>query len=86
MSPLLGTNLRKANTMSGWGKMERPEKDLHELAAAAMQAEYEYVAVRVEVKEGEYFVTTRNRIRRTLIEDGIAGEIEKLVEKLLGPV
>lgn len=62
-----------------------PKNELHkELAAAAMQAEY--VAARVEVKEGEYFVTTRNRIRKTLAEDGIAGEIENLVEKLLGPV
>ncbi len=59
--------------------------ELHkELAAAAMQAEY--VAARVEVKEGEYFVTTRNRIRKTLAQDGIGGEIEILVEKLLGPV
>lgn len=62
-----------------------PKNALHrELAAAAMQAEY--VAARVEVKEGEYFVTTRNRIRKALIADGVAGEIEKLVEKLLGPV
>lgn len=37
-------------------------------------------------KEGEYFVPTRNRIRKTLAEEGIAGDIDKLVEKLLGPV
>lgn len=62
-----------------------PKNELHkELAAAAMQAEY--VAARVEVKEGEYFVTTRTRIRKALAEDGIGGEIENLVEKLLGPV
>lgn len=62
-----------------------PKSKLHkELAAAAMHAEF--VASRVEVKEGEYFVTTRNRIRKTLIEEGVAGDIEKLVEKLLGPV
>lgn len=61
-----------------------PTSKLHrELAAAAMHAEF--VASRVEVKEGEYFVTTRTRIRRTLIEEGIAEDIEKLVEKLLGP-
>lgn len=54
-----------------------------ELAAAAMHAEF--VASRVEVREGEYFVTTRNRIRKTLAEEGIAGDIDKLVEKLLGP-
>lgn len=62
-----------------------PKSKLHkEVAAAAMHAEF--VASRVEVKEGEYFVTTRNRIRKTLIDEGIAGDIEKLVEKLLGPV
>jgi len=62
-----------------------PKNDLHkELAAAAMHAEF--VASRVEVKEGEYFVTTRNRIRKTLAEEGIAEDIDKLVEKLLGPV
>ena len=62
-----------------------PKNELHkELSAAAMQAEF--VAARVEVKESEYFVTTRNRIRKTLAADGIGGEIEKLVEKLLGPV
>jgi hypothetical protein len=38
------------------------------------------------VKEGEYFVTTRGRIRKALAEDEIAGDIENLVEKLLGPV
>jgi hypothetical protein len=62
-----------------------PKVELHkELAAAAMHAEF--VASRVEVKEGEYFVTTRNRIRKTLAEEGIAEDIDKLVEKLLGPV
>jgi methylase of polypeptide subunit release factors len=62
-----------------------PKNQLHkELAAAAMHAEF--VASRVEVKEGEYFVTTRNRIRKTLAEEGIAEDIDKLVEKLLGPV
>lgn len=62
-----------------------PMAGLHgELAAAALHAEF--VASRVEVKEGEYFVTTRKRIRHTLIDEGIAGDIEKLVEKLLGPV
>lgn len=61
-----------------------PKDALHrELAAAAMHAEH--VAAGVEVKADEYFVSTRNRIRRTLIADGIAGEIEELVEKLLGP-
>lgn len=59
-----------------------PKDPLHrELAAAGMHAEH--VAALAEMKPDEYFVTTRNRIRRTLIEEGIAGEIEKLVEKLL---
>ena len=62
-----------------------PKSRLHkELAAAAMHAEF--VSSRVEVKAGEYFVTTRNRIRRTLVEEGIADDIEKLVEKLLGSI
>lgn len=61
------------------------KNELHkELAAAAMHAEF--VVSRVEVKEGEYFVTTRNRIRKTLAEEGIAEDIDKLVEKLLAPV
>jgi SAM-dependent methyltransferase len=63
----------------------QPTSDLHkELAAAAKHAEF--VASRVEVKEGEYFVTTRGRIRKTLAEEGVAEDIDKLVEKLLGPV
>ena len=35
---------------------------------------------------GEKFQRARKRVRDALAEDGIAGEIEKLVEKLLGPV
>lgn len=62
-----------------------PKADVHkELAAAGMQAEL--TASLVEIKEGEHFTRTRKRIRETLIDDGIAGEIDKLVEKLLGPV
>lgn len=57
--------------------------DLHqELAAAAMQAEL--VAAKIELKDGEYFTKSRQRIRAALAEDGIAAEIEKLVTKLLG--
>jgi len=55
-----------------------------ELAAAAMHAEH--VAVRVDIKDGEHFTRTRKHIRDTLVEEGVGGEIEKLVEKLLGPV
>ena len=55
-----------------------------DLAAAGAQAEA--VARMVELKEGEKFQRARKRVRDALIEDGIATEIEKLVDKLLGPV
>jgi hypothetical protein len=62
-----------------------PRTKLHkELAAAAMHAEH--VASRVDVREDEHFTRTRKRIRETLAEEGVGAEIEKLVEKLLGPV
>jgi hypothetical protein len=35
---------------------------------------------------GEKFQRARKRVRDALAEDGIGGDIEKLVEKLLGPV
>jgi hypothetical protein len=40
----------------------------------------------VELKDGEKFQRARKRVRDALAEDGIGGDIEKLVEKLLGPV
>jgi hypothetical protein len=55
-----------------------------ELAEAGAQAEV--VAASVELKEGEKFQRARKRVRDALAEDGIGGDIEKLVEKLLGPV
>lgn len=55
-----------------------------ELAEAGAQAET--VAASVELKEGERFQRARKRVRDALAEDGIGGDIEKLVEKLLGPV
>jgi SOS response regulatory protein OraA/RecX len=55
-----------------------------ELAQAGAQAET--IAANVELKEGEKFQRARKRVRDALAEDGIGGEIEKLVEKLLGPV
>jgi hypothetical protein len=55
-----------------------------ELAQAGAQAET--VAANVELKDGEKFQRARKRVRDALAEDGIGGEIEKLVEKLLGPV
>lgn len=54
-----------------------------ELADAGARAEA--LAGMVELKEGEKFQRARKRVRDALIEDGIATEIEKLVEKLLGP-
>jgi N-6 DNA Methylase len=52
---------------------------------AAAGADAERVAGLVEIPEGERFVAARQRVRRSLIADGIGTEIEKLVEKLLGP-
>lgn len=61
------------------------EVKLHrDLATAAEEAER--VAAMVEVDEGDYFVTVRKRIRVALAEHGVAQEIDRLVEKLLGPV
>jgi len=63
----------------------RESETLHrELAEAGAQAEA--VAANVELKEGEKFQRARKRVRDALIEDGIGGDIEKLVEKLLGAV
>jgi hypothetical protein len=63
----------------------KASEPLHlELAQAGAQAET--VAANVELKEGEKFQRARKRVRDALAEDGIGGEIEKLVEKLLGPV
>ncbi len=62
----------------------RFEKDnvLHQqLARAAGTAER--VANDVPLKEGEYFVATRKRIRAALAEDGVAERLEKLVVELL---
>lgn len=52
-----------------------------DLAEAASRAES--VAATVELKEGEHFTRSRKRIRLTLIENGVAGEIEKMVSKLI---
>ena len=54
-----------------------------DLASAGKEAER--IAALVEIPEGERFVAARQRVRRALIADGIGTEIEKLVEKLLGP-
>jgi hypothetical protein len=55
-----------------------------DLAEAGKSAEE--TAALVILKEGEKFQRARKRVRDALIANGIAGEIEKLVEKLLGPV
>ena len=52
---------------------------------AALGARGEEVAGMVELPEAERFVAARQRVRRALIEEGVAGDIEKAVEKLLGP-
>lgn len=59
-------------------------KTHRDLAAAGAYAEE--VAAGVDLKEGEKFQRARKRVRDALALDGIAGDIEKLVEKLLGPV
>jgi hypothetical protein len=44
------------------------------------------LAANAELVEGEKFQRARKRVRDALAEDGIGGDIEKLVEKLLGAV
>jgi hypothetical protein len=54
-----------------------------ELASAGSEAER--LAQAVELVEGEKFQRARRRVRESLVADGIAGRIDALVEKLLGP-
>jgi hypothetical protein len=59
-----------------------PTMKLHrDLAAAADRAEK--VAAIVTLEEGEHFTRARKRIRDALRADGVAGEIDQLVERLL---
>jgi len=65
-----------------------PEYDdtdpLHrDLAAAAAQAEA--VAAAVELSDSQHFTAKRRAIRAALAADGIAAEIEALVDALLPP-
>lgn len=65
-----------------------PEYDdtelLHrDLAAAARRAET--VAARVSLTDAHHFTAKRRAIRAALVEDGIATEIEALVDALLPP-
>jgi hypothetical protein len=50
---------------------------------AELGHEAEQAAQTVELKEGEKFQRARKRVRDALIEFGISGRIERLVEKLL---
>ena len=59
-----------------------PANPLHTaLAAAGDRAET--VAAQVPLKETTYFITARRQIRNALAEDGVAMEIDELVEQLL---
>ena len=65
-----------------------PEYDdtevLHrDLAAAASRAET--IAARVDLTDAQHFTAKRRAIRAALAEDGIAAEIEALVDALLPP-
>lgn len=59
-----------------------PENPLHgDIARAGARAEE--VAGMVDLVEGEKFQRARKRVREALAQEGVGGEIEKLVEKLL---
>ncbi|MGH7120965.1 MAG: hypothetical protein ACREFP_18590 [Acetobacteraceae bacterium] len=65
-----------------------PEYDdidpLHrDLAAAASHAEE--IAAAVELKDGQHFTAMRRAIRAALAADGVAAEIEAMVDALLPP-
>jgi hypothetical protein len=55
----------------------------HDLAAAAIHAEA--VAAAVDLPDAQFFVTRRGRIRDALAADGVAAEIEALVDAILPP-
>ncbi|MBM0169186.1 Eco57I restriction-modification methylase domain-containing protein [Altererythrobacter sp. C41] len=59
-----------------------PKERLHSALAAA-GARAEQAAATVELVESEKFQRARRRVREALIADGVAGEIDELVEKLL---
>ena len=59
-----------------------PVNPLHAaLAAAGRRAET--VAAQVPLKENTYFITARRQIRHEMAEKGVAGEIDRLVGRLL---
>ncbi len=59
-----------------------PADRLHKRLSAA-SARAEAVASAVVLHEGEHFIRSRGRIRTALAEDGVAAEIDRLVEELL---
>ena len=59
-----------------------PTNPLHTaLATAGHHAET--IAAQVPLKEGVYFTTARRQIRTALADNGVSGEIDRLVEQLL---
>ena len=59
-----------------------PSNPLHTaLATAGHHAET--IAAQVPLKEGVYFTTARRQVRHALAEDGVAGEIDSLVDDLI---
>lgn len=70
------------------GTLPIPEYDdtdtLHrDLAAAATHAET--VAAGVELPDAQHFTAKRRAIRAALVADGVAAEMETLVDALLPP-
>ena len=64
--------------------LSTPPISLHTaLATAGHRAET--IAAQVPLKEGVYFTTARRQIRTALADDGVAAEIDRLVEALLMP-
>ena len=61
-----------------------PGDESHQAIAVAGRTA-EHVASLVELVDGERFQRARKRVRDALAEDGIGAEIEKLVDRLLGP-
>lgn len=59
-----------------------PKERLHRKLVEA-SAEAQKQAEELILKPGAYFVSARNAIRKALVVDGIAGDIDKLVDKLI---
>ena len=61
-----------------------PVNPLHTALATAGQRA-EAIAAQVPLKEGIYFTTARRQIRHALADDGVAAEVDSLVDELLRP-